>query len=1090
MANKPRIALIAIRSTGDPLDPFQAAIIGTVDDAGKQWRFVTCTTNPESADGLTARLKRSNPFDEKPSYTLGTLTTFEKEDARETFADADGGTEWLYNAAALHQAIPFRNVVLCTFYRCTADSPAQQFEDPLVRLDTCGVEMPASGQESVGSMLVIVPRVMSDFIRLRAVWGNLQTRVALSGHRKRAGNFPDEDPSRLDPRHILRFVAIDNVEEYKDGKPRSLWKIPSPLPSPGSSTPIAFPRGAEFNVLKSGLTSQSWVDGSETDWNRRYEVRKNNDLFGLTPLVQEPKTFADDLSVFPAFVDLERVGLLKRGATKDPLVVRRRWCFRVLNNNKNFHPTRLGLRLELEVDFDDKARPLFSAVMPTAAASDVGKLRFAQEQRLGDIRAKLSGSFEPDAATRWILTASSTEADFDADRIVLSAFEAARDRIHAGLRTVEDAQPLTFLPRLFPTDSGRARPWQIVGQIVESQPWKRRTASEPNATVSTGPPRSTLVASFEPCLGIDLMTKKPAKLRRLRAMSVVPGVVTTERRKPVYDIDLTAPTFDHPESFETIPATHEPALQPAIAHRDDLSRLDIGTRLRLVPRTFRGTVPLDAMEKKDIDKALEGLDSKAAGIVSVDALRFRLAQINEKGPFDPRQLNIGFLLMRSVATERLDPPETDVGVNATFGLPVDRVDPGGQDDPPGADRVTALERLGRVLEPRGADPFAPLIFPIEATTDTSRTADYLLTALETITRKRNHTISLVLRAVKTLSSNGQRSSASQKGRLVLVIDPRPFRVVAVEYTDPADTATYESFEVAVRNAAGEGGLSWRVLDRSETVRLLLPPQVIGEAMEKNTGPDRPPDIKPKCAAAVRFGAPTRVEIDPTFFDTAFREPGWNLRRILGYAGQRPPGSRLRDLRLELLYGLTSRATPEDVFISELGGIIGAPPLPLPGAMDNDEPARKRQLALINTVIDAEPNRVAVDKLWKQRPDAELKIEDRVQFRLRTRELTGEKVIHGPSTHLRWPVPGRLPAGNDTGGLIDENVLNNTFRADVSPTDSTSFPGGVAWAFESANILMSVYGRPNADPGGRLNDVYLSALGGYAAVCPRSLVQSI
>src|ERR1700681_1019274 len=39
------------------------------------------------------------------------------------------------------------------------------------------------------------------------------------------------------------------------------------------------------------------------------------------------------------------------------------------------------------------------------------------------------------------------------------------------------------------------------------------------------------------------------------------------------------------------------------------------------------------------------------------------------------------------------------------------------------------------------------------------------------------------------------------------------------------------------------------------------------------------------------------------------EAGWNQRRIMGYPGQRAPGAQLRDLRLELMYGIMTRLTP-------------------------------------------------------------------------------------------------------------------------------------------------------------------------------------
>src|SRR5439155_22465253 len=82
---------------------------------------------------------------------------------------------------------------------------------------------------------------------------------------------------------------------------------------------------------------------------------------------------------------------------------------------------------------------------------------------------------------------------------------------------------------------------------------------------------------------------------------------------------------------------------------------------------------------------------------------------------------------------------------------------------------------------------------------------------------------------------------------------------------------------------------------------------------------------------------------------------------------------------------------------------------------------------------------------------------------------------GPSTPFRWPVGGDVP--EDTGGLIDPRVLAATFS--TSQHDEESFPGGLAWAFESANVLMRVFGRPASD-GGNLGGVYLTSHGGYGS----------
>src|SRR5262249_37999382 len=75
---------------------------------------------------------------------------------------------------------------------------------------------------------------------------------------------------------------------------------------------------------------------------------------------------------------------------------------------------------------------------------------------------------------------------------------------------------------------------------------------------------------------------------------------------------------------------------------------------------------------------------------------------------------------------------------------------------------------------------------------------------------------------------------------------------------------------------------------------------------------------------------------------------------------------------------------------------------------------------------------------------------------------------GPLTAFRWPVPGGTPADL-------EPALLDTFSSEVS--DAKTFPGGVPWAFESNNILRSVYHDVVSD-GGWARSIHLSALGGW------------
>ncbi len=73
------------------------------------------------------------------------------------------------------------------------------------------------------------------------------------------------------------------------------------------------------------------------------------------------------------------------------------------------------------------------------------------------------------------------------------------------------------------------------------------------------------------------------------------------------------------------------------------------------------------------------------------------------------------------------------------------------------------------------------------------------------------------------------------------------------------------------------------------------------------------------------------------------------------------------------------------------------------------------------------------------------------------------------------MPGALP--DDSAGLLDAAILKATFS--TSSDERDAFPGGMAWAFESANILMRVFGAPPSDDGS-LRGAALTALGGFGS----------
>ncbi|WGD31065.1 hypothetical protein AncyloWKF20_04340 [Ancylobacter sp. WKF20] len=303
--------------------------------------------------------------------------------------------------------------------------------------------------------------------------------------------------------------------------------------------------------------------------------------------------------------------------------------------------------------------------------------------------------------------------------------------------------------------------------------------------------------------------------------------------------------------------------------------------------------------------------------------------------------------------------------------------------------------------------------------------------------------------------------ASQEPGRLLILDPTPFRIAAVEGLRPETSDTSDH----VARCAPEGGVPvWRFRDSAQEVRLLLPAQTLGEAMEKNGPGRKPADIEPQMPAAMRFGSLTRIDLDPTLRDSGSREPGWNLRRLFNRVSDAEPGAVVRDLRVELAYGLLVNHRPvQRTRLAELAGIIGAPPSIAPRRGVPALPQRVKTLLLL------ESSRIAVDKLWRDHPSEDFETSEGLRFTLRRRDEKGG----GPQTPFRFPAPSGYPGA----GRADPAFLESFADPNDEAASREAFPGGIPWAFDSANILAECY----ADPGsttGRIGGLHFSALGGW------------
>ena len=136
---------------------------------------------------------------------------------------------------------------------------------------------------------------------------------------------------------------------------------------------------------------------------------------------------------------------------------------------------------------------------------------------------------------------------------------------------------------------------------------------------------------------------------------------------------------------------------------------------------------------------------------------------------------------------------------------------------------------------------------------------------------------------------------------VMVIDPQPFTMARVQLPGLASTASAITNQVAVFSNSFPEGPGWRIAAGAGSFQMLLPPQGIGEEMIKGQllppdTPDRPMQFRLTPGAVAALQTTTQLQ--------RFAEPGWNLRRVLGYPGERAPGAAVQNLSFEMLYAMT------------------------------------------------------------------------------------------------------------------------------------------------------------------------------------------
>lgn len=388
------------------------------------------------------------------------------------------------------------------------------------------------------------------------------------------------------------------------------------------------------------------------------------------------------------------------------------------------------------------------------------------------------------------------------------------------------------------------------------------------------------------------------------------------------------------------------------------------------------------------------------------------------------------------------------------------------------------------------DRDSPVIIPLH---NSVGRGSYLLRFAEESALDKDRTLQLNLLegepdpAIAALREDGNEPFGN-----VLVFDRHPFSIAELEVPSfKADQTGLSSTEIANWEISELEGRKWEIVGLAQGHQLRFQTSAVGEELEKgdhfydrwsNASDDpqkklRPigtdeyfidPSTNPPISPAdntyygktldYRFSPPPSFSLRASYSEQRFVEPPWNVRRIMGYPGQRAPGAQINEFSFELLYGLPGavRDVPGIRLAdteSRLGGIVPRipihPPYPV-GQMGKQlssivTASYRRHWERWARVTNSYRSRVAVYEPWAEGTTGRLRLTDGVSYRLDNSDLRAHPIDGDPQ--------GRLKIG--------ERALF----------------GGADWGFESRNIYNEVSRNPKSTSG-ELRRPGFSALGGF------------
>ncbi|SOC35823.1 hypothetical protein SAMN05892877_102159 [Rhizobium subbaraonis] len=597
------------------------------------------------------------------------------------------------------------------------------------------------------------------------------------------------------------------------------------------------------------------------------------------------------------------------------------------------------------------------------------------------------------------------------------------------LRTINDASDVSFVPELH-----NVRPAKDASGDFEAL----YDAVLPDMSGNTDPEELCAVA-----------IRPVGKSATFLADAVFPGLLTHAGKPVTRAVKVTVERASLAETFEWFDAPPDPAKAPEINVRIEAKGTDAGTGgpLRI------GALDLDVpaamhVETGSLDIRIAATFGSAAperehfATKAMDPKkksgRARLPRAREAIP--RLRLRIEKFELRDARPGAQDPvPDAARAFDAVLQ---ELVTPDAGDDK----RARRERRIARNLSRE-----APVVIVNSSANGGNGETPFFLRGEETTATNRNRHLALTLHRAPRASPTRQRTK-----KRTIVVDPEPFTVTMVDvptFIPSATDAQENDGEIANWELSENGGAKWEVAGVTEGFDLYFTPQATGEAFEKG---EPWPSISPSGSEAAldyRLGTVSRLALSSSYYRQRYAEAPWNVRRVLGFAGERAPGAGLRTARMEFLYGLAGRMTTAGLRLAEQGARIGAIRDPLPA-----RPAgirRRLAAASSGTSTSAQPlveaelydrfrdlcasfaklygTRLAAFEVYREGSDAPLSVEEKVAFELRDdADLDREPWNpESPSAGLR---------GGATRGFESRNIFEEVVKQPRSTRGQIVQPG--------------------------------------------------